>query len=415
MEDKRVAITGAGPVSAIGSGRADFRAGLFGSRSGIGPITRFDTQRYRSRTAGELTDFNVEDYLERPKAYLDRSSELAFAGMSLALEDADLDTQTLNDPSRIALITGSAYAGLQTSALFYADVLRKGPRFAKPFLFPHTYANTAISLLAMDYGLAGHHEHFCGALASGEALLAGFDRIRSGQSDLALVGGFEALSEPLLAGCEAEGCLSPDNQAPEECRPCDRDRNGFVLGEGCGMLALEEAQHARRRGARILAELVSVAQTGGPCPTATRTSPALTAAMTRVLAAARLERQDLDWVCAQANGHRLLDGQEARTLAEFFADRTSPVAVSSLKSRTGETLGAATALQVCAALETLQAGRVPPTLHLQETDRDAMSDGVTWIRRKPREQPLHAALINGLDTGGNALCLILTNPAGSPP
>jgi len=173
MRENRVVITGVGPVSAIGIGREQFFAGLREGRSGIAPIASFDTTPYRSKLAAEIAHFDVKEYLESEKAYLDRASELAFAGMSLALEDADLDARKL-DSGGTALLLGSAFGNLGTLGVFFDDFVKKGPRLVKPILFPHTYSNTTISLLAIEYGLTGYHVNFsAGAVSAGAAILEG--------------------------------------------------------------------------------------------------------------------------------------------------------------------------------------------------------------------------------------------------
>jgi 3-oxoacyl-[acyl-carrier-protein] synthase II len=236
---KRVVITGIGPVSAIGIGREAFFGALRERRSGIAPVTAFEAG---GRRAGEVKNFTVADYLESQKNYLDRSSELAFAAMSLALEDADLDPKSCSSD---ALLLGSAYGNLATMSLFFADFVQKGPRLVKPVLFPHTYSNTTISLLAMEYNLAGYHANFsAGTVSSACALVEGFDLIRQGRQTRALAGGFESLSALLLSGLHAAGSLA------------DADgQGGFVPGEGAGIVVLEEREQALARGARILGEV----------------------------------------------------------------------------------------------------------------------------------------------------------------
>lgn len=400
-------ITGFGVASSIGMGRRALGEGLRARRSGITERTLFNSPRIASRTAAQIADFTVEDYLERPKAYLDRVSELAFAGLSLALEDADIDPALVKDNPRVGLVTGSAYGNLQTMALFFADLLKKGPRFVKPFLFPHTYANTSISLLAMDYGLKGPHLHFAsGSVASAHAIIAGFDLIRAGKSDMVLAGGFEALSEPLVAGCEAAGLLSPNDGGSERCAPFDRTRNGMVLGEGCGMLVLEEAEHAAKRGAEARAELVGVADGADSRFGAEDDAgcEGLVRAMTLAMKQAGWALSEVDWICACANGSAIQDRHEARAIARVFEGNACPAA-SSVQSMLGETLGAGSALRMGVALSAMELGYIPATVNLTDS---AMASGVDRVINEGREQAVRNVLVNSADRGGSAVCLALT-------
>lgn len=329
---KRVVITGAGPVSSIGIGRSAFFAGLREGRSGIGPIASFDASTVPGAQAAEIRDFRVEEYLESRKNYLDRASELAFAAMSLALEDANLDPKS-EACSSAGLLLGSAFGNLATMGLFFSDFLQKGPRLVKPVLFPHTYSNTTISLLAIEYNLAGYHANFSsGAVSSALAIVEGFDRIRLGHENLVFAGGFEAFNEILFAGCGGS----------------------CILGEGAGIVALEERDHALARGAAILGELLGAGITGG-----FRIGEAMSAALEGL-------SKPVDLVLV--NG---VAGKEAAALARFPDAR-----VEALNAKTGETLGAAGALQLIAAL-----GLMKPAAGL--------------------------ALVNVIDPGGSTVSLVV--------
>jgi 3-oxoacyl-[acyl-carrier-protein] synthase II len=332
VEDKGVVITGAGPVSAIGIGREAFMDGVRRYRSGIGQF------------AAEISDFSVVDYLETEKAYLDRASQLAFAAMSLSIEDANLDLKNM-DRSSMGLILGSATGCLASTQLFFNDYLEKGPRFVKPILFPHAYANTTISLLAIEYGLNGYHLNFSsGATSSSGALLHAYDMVRTGRCALAFAGGFEALSPMLLRGT----ALNDDQQ-------------GFMPGEGAGIVVLENAAHARQRGAVVLGEILGGGMTGGDILKAMH------------LACSSLAKRDdavTGFSLATPGGD--LDPAEMAAIMEFQGDRPERMPVNRLKAILGETAGADTALRVIAALH-------------------AISPGVT--------------LVNSIDPGGNVVCL----------
>lgn len=402
MQDHRVVITGAGPLSAIGIGREAFFAGLRAGATGIAPITAFPADKYRSRQAAEIRDFAVEDYLESQKTYLDRTSQFAFAALSLALEDANLDPGTA-DRSAIALLTGTAMGCLDTCGLFLADLLEKGPRLVKPLLFPHTYSNTPISLLAIEYGLSGPHLSFSsGATSAACAILAGYDLVRQGRAKIALAGGFDALSEYLLAGFDLAGTLSPRDGGPERCAPFDAARNGTVLGEGAGILVLEGAEHAAARGATALAEIVGAGITGDSSAdqTGDGNGAGILEAMQLALDAGGRERLVPDCVLASANGSPGLDRNEARAIANLLGLRVRDIPVTSIKPMVGETLGASGALQVIAALGVLLTGFVPPTLNLRATDGEPE---LNVPRDEGQEMEVGTVLVNTIDPGGGVV------------
>jgi 3-oxoacyl-[acyl-carrier-protein] synthase II len=277
--------------------------------------------------AAEIKSFNVADYLESQKNYLDRSSELAFAALSLALEDANLDPKAC---ASAALLLGSAYGNLATMSLFFTDYVQKGPRLVKPVLFPHTYSNTTISLLAIEYNLSGYHTSYAaGSVSSACALVEAFDLIRQGRETLALAGGFESLNPVLLSGLKASGAWAGED-----------GHGGFIPGEGAGILVLEERERALARGARILGELAGAGMGGGL---------RLEEAMTEACRQAAWEGSQADLILAHANGSPELDRLEALGIKAFCA-RHPDATVDSIKSLTGETLGAGGALQAMAAL-----------------------------------------------------------------
>ena len=366
MSERRVAVTGAGPVSAIGIGCEAFFDALKNARSGLAPISLFALD---GLPVGGITDFNVEDYLETPKAYLDRSSEFAFAAMNLAMADAGLDTDS---PARrrTGLVLGSAYGSLGTMELFFNDVLDKGARFAKPFLFPHTYSNTAISLLAIEYGLTGPHLNFAsGYVSAANAIIAGYDLVRAGRADIVLAGGYESLSEAMLKGYLAGGVLRSD---------AAREHGGMIPGEGAGIVVLEELEHARAREAHVYAELTGAGmRSGAHISSGNTAAESLAAVMSAALGGSRP-----GCISAAANGYPRLDAAEATAIAATLGRNSDDVPVSNIKSMIGETMGAAAALQAIAALHLLEAGG----------------------------QTTHSVLVNSLDPGGAAAALLLQRP-----
>ena len=397
--NRRVVITGVGPVSAIGIGREAFFAALAEGRSGIGPVS--------SGVAGlvaEVRNFDVRDYLETEKAYLDRSSQLAFAAMSLALEDANLDLKSL-DRATIGLILGSAAGCLESAQLFFADFLEKGPRFVKPIVFPHTYSNMPISLLAIEYGLSGYHLGLTsGVTSSAVALVQAYDLVRTGRCPLVLAGGFEALSPLLRRGYELTGRVSPlDGGGTEGCAPFDAARNRFVLGEGAGILVLEDAAHAAQRGAPVLGEVLG-GSLGSDASLCGREGATPGHGLATVMRRACRQMPRLDYVSAAAHGGPVTDRVEALALCEFLGADAATVPVSSIKPMIGEVLGADGALRAIAGLAALQTGFMPPTLNLSQPEADC---GLNLLRDRGRARPIGHVLVKSIDPDGSVACLAL--------
>jgi 3-oxoacyl-[acyl-carrier-protein] synthase II len=406
MNERRVVMTGVGPVSAIGVGREAFSAALRENRSGIAPVSTFEAGRGKVRTAAVLAGFNVGDYLESQKAYMDRSSELAYAAMSLALEDANLGPEAIQR-EMAGLVLGSDLGSIKTMAVFLDDLAGKGPRFVKPFLFPHTFANTAISLLAIDYGLMGLHLNFSsGMVSSAMAIIEGFSLIREGRANMVLAGGYEALNEYVLRGYEHRGVLSSDGEGKELCAPFDERRNGFVLGEGSGIVVLEELGHARARGAEIRGEVLGGGMAGDSalCRSESPASNGVGRAMRLALADAGHEVRDVGTICAAANGGVAADRNEAAAIGDLLGSRAGQVRVTSIKSRTGETLGASGVLQVIAAAEMIRGGFVASVVNLEKPLAVLSGGAVLGSAGLPASGGM---LVNSVDLGGSVASLLI--------
>jgi len=404
MSERRVAITGVGPLSAIGTGREAFFSAIRSGRTGIDEITLFDAEQYSCRHAAEVVDFDVEPYLETPKTYLDRTAEFAFASSQLALSDASLTPQDLATV-RAGLVLASAYGSLDTTATFFGDVIAKGPRSAKPFIFPHTYANTPVSLLAIELGLAGHHFHFAsGAVGSSMALVQAYDSVRCGKLDIVLAGGYEAFNEVLHAGLDRAGILGKSDDTLPPAAPFDQARSGWVPGEGGIVFVVEDMQRARARGAPLYAEISGVSCAGGqphgdPDTFCSRITGALRDA-SRPAAEGRLP----DYISAAASGSIELDRLEACAIQAFLGDHAAQTPVSAVKSLLGECLGAAGGFQVAAALAAVAGDFVPPTANLTTPDPDVSLNLV----RSSQPHRIGSVLINTLDAGGSIVTIGLT-------
>lgn len=383
---KRVVVTGVGPVSSVGIGRQSFWTGL---QEGCSGVTPFDVAgpTHTRRMAARIEPFNVADYLETVKTYLDRTSQLAFAAFSLALEEANLSP---TDPAVKAggLSLGTAYGPLATEHLFFSDFHRKGPRLVKPILFPHAYSNTPISLLAMEYGMTGYHLHNAsGWIASTLALALAVQAIQEGHATLMVAGGFEAFHPILFQALDQENRLARDEGDGEVARPYDRRRNGFVAGEGAGLVVLEEEQTARARKAPLLARLTGFGAAWGP------------AARCTALQQAAGAWQEGDLIIGHANGSREEDRREALAICEWSGG-TAKVPVAILGGRVGESFGATGALQTIAAVEMLDRGTTIP-LTLQVPDPECPVAPATG-KERPRR-----VLVLSADPGGAAAALAL--------
>lgn len=398
---RRVAVTGVGPVSPIGIGREDYQEGLQIGDDGVSDLTLFDHPDLTGLLVGEMPDFVLKDYFAKPKGYLDRSTQLAFAAAALALEDAGLATDAMGG-SRHGIALGTAAGCSETAGRFFADFLNKGPRFVKPILFPHTYFNTTISMLAIEYGLAGPHLAFASGLVSGaQAIHAACEQIRLNRADIMLAGGVDALSLEWLLGWKLQGWLTPgpDGGLPI-CAPFDTDHNGTVLGEGASILVLEEYEHAVARCATIQA----VVDGFGECSDSEPTGAAMCRAIKRCLTSG----SDVDLVLSGANGQPRIDTAEAEGIAVAFHSGRGNEAppVTAVKSLFGEAGGAAAGLQIAAGLFAAR-GLLPPTLNLRNPQPEAVFNvpedtGVTGNVR--------SFMVTDTDPGGTAAAIRFAIP-----
>jgi len=393
MKDRKAVVTGVGIICAAGAGREALREAL----RKPAPLTADAGLRL---PAGLVRNFDIREYIETEKGYLDRTSQLAFAGMSLALEDANLSREDVQK-AEAGLFLGTAFGNHQTMALFFEDLLAKGPRFVKPILFPHAYSNTTISLLAMEYGLTGWHVNFAaGGISGAAAILSAFDLIRTGRLDMALAGGVDSLTEMLVAGLQAEKLVSSN-----PCKPFDAARDGFNPGEACVVLVLEEGARARRRGARPLADVL-----GAGLASMNRRqerSPAENAICRAMESALASGGATPDMLVASANGTSLRDEAEWKAVAAL-AERMPGLSMTSLKPLFGETFGAEGPLQVAAAIECLGEGIVPPALNLE---RQLGAPPLPIVSGTAKAPAGARALVNSFDDGGSAVSILLGKPS----
>jgi 3-oxoacyl-[acyl-carrier-protein] synthase II len=397
-----------GVVSPVGTGLEAFWSALVAGRSGIGPITRFDASEFATRIAGEVRDFDPTRYLDKKEARrMDRFTQFAVAAAGMALEDAGLGTDGL-DRDRVAVILGCGIGGIETLEDQARVLVNRGPGRISPFFVPMMIPNMAAGQIAITFGFRGPNVTTVTACASGaNAIGDAFKMIQRGQVDVAVTGGTEAPITPLsVAGFCAMKALSTRNDEPERaCRPFDAGRDGFVMSEGAAVLVLEGLSHARRRGARIYAEVLGY---GSSCDAYHITAPdpegaGAALAMAAALADAGLGPQDIDYINAHGTSTPLNDRLESLAIKQVFGPRAYEIPVSSTKSMIGHLLGAAGAIEAVATILTMVRGVIPPTINYEEPDPECDLDYVPNVARPAR---VDRALSNSLGFGGHNVTLV---------
>ncbi|MFS8856477.1 beta-ketoacyl-ACP synthase II [Synechococcus sp. H55.7] len=407
---RRVVITGLGAVTPIGNSPAEFWQSLLAGRSGIGPITHFDASRHECRIAGEVKGFDPLDYLERKDAKrTDRFVHLALAATQQALEDAQFRITDLN-AEQVGVILGTGIGGIRVLEEQQTIYLHKGPDRCSPFMVPMMIANMAAGHVAIHFGAKGPNSCTVTACASGSnAIGDAFRLIQRGEVQVAITGGTEAAVTPLsMAGFSAMKALSTRNDAPEQaCRPFDRDRDGFVMGEGAGILLLEELEHARARGAKIYAEIVGYGLT---CDAHHMTNPApggegAARAMRLALKDAGIQPQQVQYINAHATSTPVGDIAEVQAIQSVFGEHAPRLAISATKSMTGHLLGGAGGIATVATALAIHHGWVPPTLNLDNPDPECA--GLDFVPHKGRPMAIESALVNAFGFGGHNVTLAL--------
>ncbi|MFN3653430.1 MAG: beta-ketoacyl-ACP synthase II [Armatimonadota bacterium] len=405
---RKVVITGMGLITPIGTGREEFQRGLLAMRPGIRPITRFDTREFRCRVAGEIPDFEPTDYLDRKRARrLDRYSQLAISAARLAMEDARLDPGD-TDPERTGVCVGSALGGVGFGEENHAAYLQGGWRAVHPMLALSVFVGAGSCNIAIELGFTGP------ATANGDSCSAGaialsnaLRYIQLGQADRMLAGGVEAPLSPVCYGAfDIIQAMSKQLDPPERaCRPFDRSRDGFVMGEGAAILLLEAEDAARARGATIYAELAGSALTNDAYHMTAPRPDGRSAlrCMELALRDAGVTPEEVDAVNAHGSGTPLNDKTETAALKQLLGERAARVPVSGTKSLTAHALGASGAIEACISALSIHEGFVPATANLSDPDPDCDLDYVT---EGPRRQPVRTVLSNSFGFGGINTALV---------
>jgi len=405
----RVLVTGVGVVSPIGNEAEEFWTHLIAGKSGAGPITRFDASKFETRFACEVKNFSLDGLLDRKDARrMDRFTQFAVVASREAMQNANLDLEREN-LDRIGVVMGSGIGGMETFESQHAILIERGPSRVSPFFIPMMISDMAAGQVSIQFGLRG--PNFCtvsacasGAHAIGEALRL----LRAGDADVIVAGGTEATITPMaLAGFCSSRALSTRNDDPQRAsRPFDQDRDGFVMGEGAGVLVLEREDHARRRGAPILCELAGY---GASADAFHLTAPSedgsgAARAMARALKDAGMATEEVNYINAHGTSTPAGDPVEVRAVKTVFDGHARRLMMSSTKSMTGHLLGAAGGLEAVVTALAISRGVVPPTINLERPDPQCDLD---FVPSQARKHPVKAALSNSFGFGGHNVTLAM--------
>ncbi len=410
MEKRRVVVTGLGVVSPVGIGTETFWQALLSGKSGVGPITQFDTTDFPIKIAGEVKDFDAETYVGDKKAarHMDRNTQFAIAAAIEAAKDANFDIEK-EDPTRCGSLIGSGIGGIATTEETVLKIENRGPAKVNPFAVPMMIANMAAGQVSIHFGLQGPVLTDVTACASGtNSIGLALRLIQCGDADVIFAGGTEAaVCKTPMAGFAAMKALSSRDCPPEEAScPFDARRDGFVLGEGAGVLILEELGHAKARGAKIYAELVGYGMSGDAYH---MTAPAPGGAlqlrsMENAIRDAGLAPDDISYVNAHGTSTHLNDMNETAALKTLFGERAYQVPVSSTKSMIGHLLGAAGALEAIVCALSIRDQKIHPTINLKERDPECDMD---YVAEGAREADVNVAMSNSFGFGGHNAVIVL--------
>lgn len=399
---RRVVVTGMGLMTPLGLNLTESWQGLVNAKSGIGTITAFDPSAYDAKIAGEIKGFNPDEYVpKKEQKKMDRFIQLSLAATKMALQDSGLEVREEDKP-RIGTIIGVGMGGLPVIEAQNNILRERGPGRVSPFFIPAVITNLASGQVSMAYGFKGPNYAVSSACASGaHAIGEATDFIRSGRCDVMIAGGSEAVVTPMaIAGFASMRALSTRNDNPQAAsRPWDRDRDGFVLSEGCGILVLEDYEHAMQRGARIYAEVCGYG-TSSDAYHMTSPSPGGVGAsqsMQYALEDARIRPEQVDYVNAHGTSTPAGDELETEALKRVFGDHAKKLWVSSTKSMIGHTLGAAGAVESVICIQALTTSQVPPTINLDNPSDDCDLD---YVPKTAREKKLNYVLNNSFGFGG---------------
>jgi 3-oxoacyl-[acyl-carrier-protein] synthase II len=413
MNERRVVITGMGAVTPLGLDVPTTWANLVAGKSGVTAITSWDVSRYDCRFAAQVEGFEPRQHFfnEKDARRADRYSQLTMASAKEAVKDAGFDPERL-DRDRVGVIIGSGIGGIKTLGEQDENLIIKGPNRVSPFMIPMMITNMAAGLVSMEFGFMG--PNFCVVTAcatSNNCIGEAWRLIRDDEADVILAGGSEAACSPLgMSGFAAMKALSTRNDAPDKAsRPFDRDRDGFVMGEGAGVVILEELEHAKKRGAKILAELTGYGLTADAYHMTSPSGVGAVKAMQHALRRAGVAPEEVDYINAHGTSTPLGDVAETEAIKTVFGDHAKKMPVSSTKSMTGHLLGAAGAAELIFCVKAIEHGIVPPTINLDNPDPACDLD---YVPHTAREHQVDLAISNSFGFGGHNATLLVRRFVG---
>ncbi|MDR1418063.1 MAG: beta-ketoacyl-ACP synthase II [Endomicrobium sp.] len=407
--NKRIVITGIGVVTPIGIGLPEFTEALKAGKSGTSIIDFFDTSAYTTKFAALVKNFSPEQFIDKKNIKkMAKFTQFGFAAAKMAIEDSNLDLSK-EDMSRIGVITGTGIGGLDVIEEEEQALLAKGPRRVSPFLIPMIITNMLPGEIAIKYGFTGPNYAVTSACASSNhALGDALSLMRSSDADVVIAGGSEGAITPLgLAGFCSIKALSQRNDEPlKASRPFDKDRDGFVMGEGAGMVVLETLEHALNRGAKIYAELAGYGASDDAYHITAPDPEGKGAAMAieKAICDAGISKEDIDYINAHGTSTVMNDRIETFAIKKIFGDRAYKIPVSSTKSMTGHLLGGAAGVELVATVLAMQEGFIPPTINYQIPDPDCDLD---YVPNVARQQAITCAISNSLGFGGHNATIVI--------
>ena len=409
MNGKRVVVTGLGAITPIGTGKDDFWSALIAGKNGISKITRFDASDLSARIAGEVPDFDPAQYIDKKELKrMDRYTQFALSAAKLTLEDSKLDINAI-DSDRAGVFVGSGIGGMETLHNQYEKVFTKGASRISPFFIPMAITNMAAGNVAIAFNLRGACECIVTACASAtNAIGDSFHLIQRGDADLMFAGGSEAAISPAgVAGFAAMKALCADhNDDPAHAsRPFDKNRSGFIMGEGAGIILLEELEHAKNRGAHIYAEIVGYGRNDDAYHITTPAPGGITQAKCMKLALddAGLKPEDIDYINAHGTSTQFNDKGETEAIKNLFGEHAYKIPVSSTKSMTGHMLGAAGGVEAIATILSIENNKVHPTTNYETPDEGL---DLNYVPNVAQDHEVNAAISNSFGFGGHNACVV---------
>lgn len=405
----RVVITGLGAITPIGIGKENYWNSLLAGKSGIGYITRFNAENHDAKIAAEINDFNPQEFLDKKEAKrMDRFAQFAVSATKLALEDGNINLDGLNK-DRIGAIIGSGIGGIESLENEVIKYTEKGPKRVSPLFIPMMISNMAAGQVSMNFGLTGSSMTITTACASAtHSIGESFRMIKHGYLDMVITGGTEASITPVsVAGFCSMKALSTRNDDPQKAsRPFDKERDGFIMGEGAGILVLEELEHALKRGATIYAEVVGYGATSDafhitqPDPDA----KGATKAMALALEDGSVDFKEIGYINAHGTSTYFNDKLETLAIKTLFKEHAKDINISSTKSMTGHLLGAAGGIEAIATALALKEGMIPPTINYENPDEEC---DLNYTPNKAVQRDINYAMSNSLGFGGHNATILL--------